>query len=1373
MAELLLSAFFQTLFDKLASTDFLNFVRQLGGGVDSELKRWEKKLKMIQAVLHDAEEKELVDEAVKLWLDDLRDLAYDAEDILDEFGTQALKRRLMADDPDQPTSSRVRNIFPPACFSCFSPSTIEFNSSMRSKIESISGRLEELFKQRIELGLQLAPGGTSSTAASQRRPGSSSVPTERAVYGRDDDKAKILEMVLSDEPSVANFRVIPIVGMAGVGKTTLAREVYNDKAIVDYKFDLKVWVCVSDNFDVLSISRALLESITSKACHANTLNEVQVQLQEVVDGKKFLIVLDDVWNEDYSLWEDLKAPFLAAAPYSQIILTTRLWHVALTMGPTQYYNLKLLADDDCWSLFMKHAFEGRDINALQISALFRKKVIKKCGGLPLAAKTLGGLLRSKRDDAWEDILNSKIWDLPHQRAILPVLRLSYHHLPSHLKKCFAYCAIFPKDYEFEETELVFLWMAEGIIRQSKNNKQLEDWGSECFHDLVSRSIFQQSSVDSSKFVIHDLVHDLAQLISGETIFRLEEAGNLSRTRKRVRHTSYPRGDYDNKNKFQAFNGVEHLRTFLPVVIRGGPDTSYISDMVLCELLPRFKKLRVLSLEGYYITRLPNSITSLRLLTYLNLSGTKIRFLPESTSSLLNLEILILRGCSRLIKLPSKMRKLINLHHLDIRGAKKLDNMPLGMKELKNLQTLSNFIVGKSGSMSGLKDLKDLKFLRGALCISGLENIKNSQDAREAVLSEKQDLEVLSLEWGSQFNNSRDEVAEENALDMLQPHKRIKVLTITQYGGKRFPSWIGDPLFSKMEVLKLENCENCISLPSLGSLGSLKDLTIRGMMNLRTIGSETNRDGCSAPFQSLEILHLENLPEWVRWETASVTENEHVGMFPHLHELSIMGCPKLSGKWPQLLPSLEKLVVSKCPELVVSVSDFPLLCRFEIDGCKGLMCGSSPIDSNFMKCMTISNSALEIYGCRGMVYNNGPGDSVTISNILEFGKQLKGGFEGVESLVIGDSIEIKSWWQRSHFRYMKPVEGLHVLTHPEEVSVEENCTSLVSFPELKFHPNNLRSLKIENSKALKSLPGEMMGNNAQLETLNIGNCDSLTFIARGKLPSSLKRLKIRGCKNLQLLVDDEEGASSFSSSSSPVTLKLLVIYSCPELTRLSSGIQLLKALEELRISKCQKLESIPAGLHNLQRIWIDDCEKLEALPSDMHKLNSLRRFSISECPSIVSFPEEGFPTNLAFLRIGVNMKKLTEAVIQWGLHRLTSLARLWISECDEEMGMMLPTSLSWLILHRCWKLKCLSSMGFQSLTSLKYLWIDNCPSLASFPEAGLPSSLLRLKIDGCQMLRKECKRGKGKEWSKIANIPCVEMDGKFIHDPDSDSDSDSE
>lgn len=310
-------------------------------------------------------------------------------------------------------------------------------------------------------------GGVST--AGWQRPPSTCLPTEPAVFGRDEDKAKILEMVLRDEPTDANFSLIPIVGMAGVGKTTLARVVFDDKAVE--MFNLRSWVCVSDDFDILRITKSILESITFSPNSLKDLNQIQVQLREAVAGKRFLIVLDDVWSKNYSLWNTLKSPFRAGASGSKILVTTRSTDVALTVGTAEYYNLKLLSDDDCWSVFVKHAFEKRDVGLHRHMGSIRKKVVQKCRGLPLAAETLGGLLRCKQsDDEWDEILNSKIWYLSEESNILPVLRLSYHHLPSHLKRCFAYCAIFPKDYEFEEMELVYLWIAEGLIQQSNSSK---------------------------------------------------------------------------------------------------------------------------------------------------------------------------------------------------------------------------------------------------------------------------------------------------------------------------------------------------------------------------------------------------------------------------------------------------------------------------------------------------------------------------------------------------------------------------------------------------------------------------------------------------------------------------------------------------------------------------------------------------------------------------------------------------------------------------------------------------------------------------------------------------------------------------------------
>ncbi|KAL9432061.1 hypothetical protein AB3S75_027135 [Citrus x aurantiifolia] len=818
---------------------------------------------------------------------------------------------------------------------------------------------------------------------------------------------------------------------------------------------------------------------------------------------------------------------------------------------------------------------------------------------------------------------------------------------------------------------------------------------------------------------------------------------------------------------------------------------------------------MLSLQGYRIGELPISFEDLRLLRFLNLAYTDIRSLPESTCKLLNLEILILRNCSRLIKLPPKMRNLINLRHLDIRGAKLLKEMPFGMKELKKLQTLSNFIVGKGETASCLEDLKCLNFLCDKLCIAGLENVNNPQNAREAALCEKHNLEALTLDWGSQFDNSRG-VVEEHVLENLQPHKCIKKVAIRNYGGARFPLWIGDPLFSRIELLKLENCYNCVSLPSLGLLSSLRRLAIKGLNKLKSIGSEVYGEGFSMPFPSLEILSFENLPEWEHWDT-DVKGNVLVEIFPRLHQLSIVECPKLSGELPELLPSLETLFVSKCEKLVVPLSRYPMLCRLEVDECKELACGT-PIDFKLIKSLTISNSSLDMNGCKGMLYDGPAGSSLPkpmiATNISEFGKLLKPGFQILETLVIANSEQLKSWRQNGDFpekytapehRFKKPVRGLNMLASPEEVTIEESCVRLVLFPEINFFPRNLRSLLINNNTAFKSLSEEMMENNSQLERLYIRDCDSLTFIARRRLPASLKRLEIENCEKLQRLFDDEEDASSSSPSpsSSPVMLQHLSIENCPELTSLSSGVQFLEALEDLDIQGCPKLESLPDGLPNLKclqsiyirgcpslvsfperglpntisRVDICSCEKLEALPNDLHKLNSLRDLRIRLCRNLVSFPEEGFPTNLTSLTIGYF--KMYKTLVQWGLHGLTSLKRLSISGCheaecfpDEEIGMTLPTSLTQLLLWGFEKLISLSSTGFQSLNSLQYLLIWGCPNLTSFPEAGLPSSLLDLGIYNCPKLKRACKRDQGKEWPKIAHIPRIEIDRKFIYDPES-------
>ncbi|KAL0464468.1 UNVERIFIED_CONTAM: putative disease resistance RPP13-like protein 1 [Sesamum latifolium] len=420
--------------------------------VESHFRKLSQSLSIIQAVLDDAEEKQLMEKAVKVWLEGLRDLAYDLDDILDEITTQALIQ-----DSNGIQHSRTSMVwkFIPTC-SSYMPGALVSNYRMMSKIKDITNRLQFTANQRIQLNLRENLGAPSNRSSVIRLP-STSLVNESHVYGRDEDKENIIEMLLGDEVCRDNVSVIPIVGMGGIGKTTLAQLVYNDRN-VKQNFNVRAWVCVSEEFDVISVTKTIYEAVTDMSSQSKDLDMLQVNLKEKLSKSKFLIVLDDVWNESYE-----NGGF-----------------------PRTAYHMKLLTDDDCLSLLAQHARTSFDEKTELKEVGFL--LVKKCKGLPLAAKTLGGLLRCKETkQEWQDVLNSKIWDLPEENNILPVLRLSYHHLPSHLKHLFAYCSIFPKDYEFDKNELVLLWMGEGFLEQPNARKRKEDLGLEYFNELLSRS----------------------------------------------------------------------------------------------------------------------------------------------------------------------------------------------------------------------------------------------------------------------------------------------------------------------------------------------------------------------------------------------------------------------------------------------------------------------------------------------------------------------------------------------------------------------------------------------------------------------------------------------------------------------------------------------------------------------------------------------------------------------------------------------------------------------------------------------------------------------------------------------------------------------
>ncbi|XVF18941.1 hypothetical protein REPUB_Repub11eG0067100 [Reevesia pubescens] len=1406
IGEAALAGLFEHLFCKLASSDILNFVTEKQ--VRKQLEEWRKILPSIQAVLNDAEEKQMKDQSVKIWLADLQDLAYDVDDILDEFSTQALRRKLQGRDHEA-SSSKVRK-FIPACCTSFTPSTFLFNNPMISKIQEITARLNRLSSRRSQLELKLINGGEIRSKEMKPRLQPTSLVDEAHVYGRETEKLKILDLLKNNDGGEDGVAVIPIFGMGGIGKTTLAQLVYNDDSINNL-VDLKAWVCVSDDFDAIRITKTILQSISSEPCDQADLNLLQVKLKEKLSGKIFLLVLDDIWNENYNDWTILRSPFGAG---TKIVVTTRSEKISSTVVTIEPFPLSQLSYGDCLSIFTRHALGARDFSGHPELKEVGENIVRKCNGLPLAAKAIGGLLRTTMDQhAWRNVSESEIWDLPTEQCdIIPALQLSYHHLPSHLKRSFAYCSILPKDYEFEKEEIILLWAAEGFLQPMKAKSQnIDGLGDQHFRDLLSRSFFQISSKNKSRFVMHDIVNDLAQIVAGEICSKMED-GKQQKFSKRTRYFSYIRDDYDAAKKFESFHEMKCLRTFLPLRMSYRRE-NYLTNTVLIHLLPKLRLLRVLSLKEYCITELPDYFESLKHLRYLDFSYTPIKILPDSICTLYNLKILILRGCDKLEILPSKMGILVNLQHFDITGANLLKGMPLEIGRLTNLQKLSNFVLSE-GDGQQIREMKNLSKLAGDLSLSGLENIIKANDALEAKLIDKSGLDGLELKWSEDFeNNTRNKILEEEVLNFLRPHKELKELTIQNYGGTKFPTWVVDPSFQNLLSLTLKNCINCKSLPSIGKLPLLKDLYIGGMNEVHKVGLEfTGENQTNASFASLEKLCFENMPKWKEWDFHEV-DDEQVVKFSCLKELSIIDCPHLLGRLPKHLHCLEKLEICRCTQLWVSVSNLPMLNDLKIDGCAELVIGDHA-DFPPLKRVYLSK----------------------ISKFCTPTERLVSRLTKVEYLKINGCKELRplSHGELGLLVHLTSLHNLKICKCPQLVSLEEEEVEEEQLLQLG-KLCNIEFLKIKGCERLKGLP-KVLHFLQFLREMEIRECPNIVSLSKNNFPPAMKKLKIRECENLQeCLLDEGENmcitntsllkhldiracpsliclslptsrlqhlkvwncpklTSLSSSGMLHIGLKQLHIYDCPQLESIAQAIHKNACLESISISCCENVKTLPRGLgklNHLQKITIEDCpnlvslaesglstanltelsisncEKLEALPNWIHNLTSLQRLVLVSCSAEISFPEEGLPTNLKSLYISPSPKFWRSLLLEWGLHRLTSLKEAYIfgdgcsdvvsfPQEEEELGMMLPPSLTFIRIANFENLKCLSSKGFQDLTSLQRLWLENCPKLTSLPEKDMLLSLFQLVIDECPLLKEGCKRDKGREWSKIAHIPFVSI-----------------
>ncbi|XP_020082624.1 disease resistance protein RGA2-like [Ananas comosus] len=640
----------------------VSFVGECGAGLNAmqdEIQRLRQAFPRIRAILTFVEEGQTVttkqNEGLDAWLWQLRDAVDQAEDVLDEMEYYELEKAVQAGDNKvrQGTELNLKWKFTEFADNIFgNDDTLKRLREAVKALDHVAAGSEPL----LQLVTQLYNSDVKRQQEDEIRNAreTSSFLTEDTICGRDTEKERIVEWLTkpaSDEPeniasAFIKIRIrmaFAIVGMGGLGKTTLAQFIYHDKKVRQC-FDLVLWVCVSDQFDVAVLTRKILEAANVRdSLGDKTLNTIQEILKEKLISKKFLLVLDDVWaDKKFLQWKSLVSPLKFGRHGSKILLTTRMDSVADTVASVlrckkESLTLTGLEKVDFMRLFNTHAFAGTNIDDHGNLKLIGEQIAKKLGGCPLAAKILGGCLNSCMNEKyWTRILNENFLNLQESEDnIMMILRLSYHRLPTSLQICFRYCSIFPKDHLFGKNELVRMWIGSGLIKQPMHEKRsLEDMGEEYLNHLARKSLFD-IHLSPGFYVMHDLLHDLAQLVSSGECLGIEDDGSRD-IPETIRHLYVTREPVNKVNPLM----ISHLKNLRTLIIHLADSFSVVD---FNKVLKDLKSLRFLEVTAADY-KFPDEVGKLIHLRYLSLSSwsdreNEISILPQSACRLYHLEVM--------------------------------------------------------------------------------------------------------------------------------------------------------------------------------------------------------------------------------------------------------------------------------------------------------------------------------------------------------------------------------------------------------------------------------------------------------------------------------------------------------------------------------------------------------------------------------------------------------------------------------------------------------------------------------------------------------------------------------------------------------------